>query len=85
MYILYYYIFVFLDRLTISIETEIDEEFHKDLDSPEQFSQELIKWKMRNNDNATSGITSLEEAITICDSDFFPNISVNLLVTKSTV
>ena len=46
------------------------------MDSPEQFNQELIKWKMRNNDNSTSGITSLEEAIKICDADFFPNILV---------
>ena len=31
---------------------------------------------MLNNGNATSGITSLEEAMEVCDSDFFPNISV---------
>ena len=32
-----------LDRLTTSIETEIYDEFYNDRDSPEQFSQELIK------------------------------------------
>ena len=68
--------------LTSSIETDIDEEFHKETDSLEQFSQELIKWKMRNNENAMSVIMSLKEAIKICDSNFFPNITVIFVTSR---
>ena len=55
------------------MEEEIHEEYYKDMPGPEQFNQELLKWKACQK-NSTE-IYSLEKSIELCDPDYFPNVS----------
>ena len=56
--------------------------YHNDMPSPELFSQEHVRWKVKYLVKAVSERPSCASALTDCDKDLYPYIYVHFITNS---
>ncbi|XP_068689182.1 52 kDa repressor of the inhibitor of the protein kinase-like [Montipora foliosa] len=78
--------FLIPSKLHLSDETvaaKIEQSLGDELPNNAEFGQEVLRWKMKNNNSDAKKIQSLQHAVIHCNESFYPNIStiLQLLLT----
>ncbi|XP_068762515.1 zinc finger MYM-type protein 1-like [Montipora capricornis] len=72
-----------LHLLDETVVAKIEQSLGDELPNNAEFGQEVLRWKMKNNNSDAKKIQSLQHAVIHCNESFYPNIStiLQLLLT----